>query len=358
MRFYLNASLVVGFSLMATTACLGMLQFVAARGGYVGLSLFTGDRIRGQSIGATITVAALLLYVSFAPEIRTPGPAGTEVAEMFAGCAVVALALTLFGADLRLRKRTARKISGGKSIRLGPLSAKVYYPSQMGENTGAAELPDQLPAILVLPDPSAFVTAPPSLLEALGQAEIATVVLDSKRSVANDRHAAAATLLGLLSQALAGLAELPRIDRERLGLLGLGLGGDAVLCAGASRHDIRAILAVSPVRLVTDEPKKHDAQLSWLHELGLLEARRWRELWPALQAAAAALSLRSLEPTALSAQVKVVYAADSFVTTRSTAALAGGLPVSNTGHFTLLGDAHARELVVAWLRDALTTGAS
>ena len=356
MRFYLNLPLVVGYSLMATAACLGMLQFAAARGGYAGLSLFSGDRIHGRRIGAMITMAALLLYVSFAPEIRTPGPAGTEVAEMFAGCAVLALAITLIGADLRLHKRGPRELCGGDPIKLGPLSATVYYPSLIGEKSSAVKQPDRVPAVVMLPDPSGFVIAPPTLLEAFRQAEIATIVLDSKIRVGNDVRGPSATLLGHLSTALTGLARQPGIDNERLGLLGLGLGGDAVLRASASRNDIRATLAVSPVSLVTAELKQHEPRLCWLHEFSLREARRWRRLWPALRDTAAALSLPPSEPGALRAQAKVVYASHSFLTTRSTTGIAGGLPVPTTEHFTLLGDARALGVVVAWLHDALTDG--
>jgi len=358
MRFYIDLPLVVGYSLMATAACLGMLQFAAARGGYAGLSLFSRERTRGLRIGAMITIAALLLYMSFAPEIRTPGPAGTEVAEMFAACAAFALAITLIGADVRLHKQATQARCGGEPIKLGPLSATAYYPSLIGEKSRSAGQPDRVPAIVMVPDPSAFVIAPPALLDAFMQADVATIVLDSKKLVKNDLRGCGPTLVGHVSMALADLGQQPGIDHARLGLLGLGLGGDAAIRVAASRHDIRATLAVSPVSVVTTEPKQHESRLCWLREMSLREARRWRRLWPTLRDTATTLSLLPSEPGAVSAEARVVYASGCFLTTRNTPGVVEDLPVSSTEHFTFLGDTHARELVVTWLRDALAQGVS
>ena len=141
MRFYLDFPLVAGYVLMATTACLGMLQFVAARGGYVGLSLFSINPRRGTLFGLGLTVVALLAYVLFAPYILTPGPAGSEVAEIFALCATAGLFVTLLGADLRWRNRAPRRIdtNNATKLKINQTAATLFQPHRAEGKVGSFE---------------------------------------------------------------------------------------------------------------------------------------------------------------------------------------------------------------------------
>ncbi len=354
MRFYLDLPLVLGYVLMATTACLGMLQLAAARGGYAGLSLFTADREQGARVGAGLTVGALLAYVLFAPEILTPGPAGSEVAQMFALCALVALAVTLLGADRRLARTRGWQVSGGEPITLGDLPATLHPPLPAP--------PDRAPAVVLLPDPAGLVVAPQALVEAFCQAGIAVLALDARGVAASDappfgrvpgRSRLRQTLLGHLATALAGLARQPGIDAERVGLLGLGLGGDAALQAAVTDPQLRAALAVSPVGDATPGTGEAGPGLHWLHELSYLQVWRWRRRWPALRRAATDLQPPGSPPVTPSVNLAVLQGNSTILTMRKAQPEIEPLTVPGQRHFTLLQDTQARQLAVAWFQEKL-----
>ena len=341
MRFYLNFPLVAGYVLMATAACLGMLQWAAARGGYAGLALFSADRERGARIGVGLTVGALLAYVSFAPEILTPGPAGAEVAEMFALCALVALAITLAGAAYRVEKEreTEAHFGQGEALTLGDLRATLYRPTTTP--------PGRAPAVVLLPDPTDFIVTPPTLIEALNQAGLAVLALDAQGMAQSDAPLSRRTLLIHTSTALVQLAHRDEIDEERVGLLGVGLGGDAVWQAAASAQ-VRAVFAVLPM---TPDAGAIAPGLHWLCELSYLQAWRWRRRWPALQRAAADLS--AVELTRDDVDAAVLQASDDILTMRKDQRGVERLSVPGRRHFTLLADTQARQLVADWFKNKL-----
>lgn len=347
MHFYLNFPLVAGYVSMAIVTCLGMLQLAAVRGGYVGLSLFTTERKRGVRIGAGLTVGALLAYVTFAPEIRTPGPAGTEVAAMFSLCALVALIITLIGADRRMRRQQAvnRPASSGEPITLGNLTATLC-PS-------GTSLPNPAPVVVLLPDPAGFVVAPAALVEALRQAGIAVLALDAQAVTESNDPLSRRTLLGHLSIAAAQLSRPgeARVDEERIGLLGLGLGGDAVLRAAVADPQIRAALAVSPVG---DAPlQQTDSGLHWLRELSYQQIWRWRQHWPARQQAVRDLQMTRPAGDGFSASGAVLQASSGAPTIRMERQGVELLIVPSWRHFTLLEDERAVEQAVLWLQNKL-----
>jgi dienelactone hydrolase len=350
MRFYLNFPLVAGYVLMATTACLGMLQLAGARGGYQGLSLFTGDREKGVRIGAGLTVGALLAYVIFAPEILTPGPAGTEVAEMFGLCALFTLGVTLVGAHLRLRRARARDSEPGATIHLGDLPATLYRPSASRDDPGSAAS-RLAPAVVLLPDPAGFVPTPAALVQAICDAGIAVLAVDAQGLAESDDPLSRRTLLGHLSTALVQLVGQPGIDKGRIGLVGLGLGGNAVLRAAAGDRNIKATLVVSPVGGESSAPELTRPGLHWLRDLSYLQTWRWRRRWPALQRAAA--DLRAIVPhgTAMTAPIAVLQA-------RGLETLPGNveverLEVQSQRTFSLANQDQARQLLVTWLQEKL-----
>jgi dienelactone hydrolase len=351
MRFYLNFPLIAGYVLMATTACLGMFQLAGARGGYRGLSLFTGDRKKGVRIGAGLTVGALLAYVAFAPEILTPGPAGTEVAEMFGLCALFTLGATLVGADLRLRRARTRNVDPGETIHLGSLPATLYRPSDSPDDLGSTAS-GPTPAIVLLPDPAGFVSSPAALVPALCSADIAVLTLDAQGLADSDDPLARRTILGHLSTALVQLAQQAGIDKHRIGLVGLGLGGDAVLHAAAGDRNIKATLAVSPVGKGSSDTELTRPGLHWLRELSYLQTWRWRRRWPELQSAAA--DLRAFKPDGADAPAPVaVLGANNGPATIPGSIDAERLEVQGHQYFTLLEGDQARHLLVTWLRENL-----
>ena len=353
MRFYLDFVLVSGYVLMATTACIGMLQLVAARGGYAGLSLFASEHKSGSFIGSGLTVGALLAYVLVAPEILTPGPAGSEVAAMFAGCALLALFVTVLGSDQRLKRAQSRQTGKtGEPMVLGSLPCFLHrsIPSPIDSREPWS---DGAPILVLIPDPTDLVYAPRDLIESLCSTGIAVVAMD--RGTVSDSEAPllCQQLLGHLSAALAELALLPGIDHERVGLLGLGLGGDAALSAAAVNPRIRCAVAVSPVISLKEDLAGVIPGLLWLREISYLQAWRLRRLWPALKKATAdrlGLPARQIAPE----NTAILYAVDHLMTTRNSIPVLSAMPVPSDRHFTLLEESAVREQLVKWLTGRLT----
>jgi hypothetical protein len=352
MRFYLDFPLIVGYVLMATAACLGMLQLAAARGGYGGLALFTPQPRLGTWIGIGLTVGALLAYVSFAPEILTPGPAGTEVAEMFALCALLALAITLVGADRRIqRERRTSQPGGGEAVMLGNLPATLHQPTHTS--------PTPLPAIVLLPDPTGFVVTPAALIEALCQANVAVLALDTQAVMESDAPLSRQTLRGHLSTALAQLAQRPGIDGARTGLLGLGLGGDAVLGAAATVPQVKAAMAASPLWSVAFESDAVGPGLQWLYELSYRQVWRWRRNQSLFRRAAADLHARApwttasspSDANALPITAAILQGSDDIMAMRRNWPFIELLTTPGQRHFTLLQDENTIELTAAWFQE-------
>ena len=345
MRFYLNFSLVFGYILMALTACLGTLQFAAARGKYAGLCLFTPARKRGMVIGAGMTIGALLAYVLFAPEILTPGPAGTELAEIFALCALTALGITLAGADRRIKRAQAarRPQDAGQTVPLGPLSATLYGAPPPATGNGR-------PVVILLPDPSGFVVAPPALVDALRQAGLTALVLDAQG--VSDSHAPLSrkSLEGHLASALGQLSQYSAAPPSRVGLIGLGIGGNAVLGAAATSAQISAAVAVSPIGDTLPEPG-----LQWLHELSYRQVWRWHRHWKTYQHAA--VQLGAAQPTRANfGDVAVVLQSEhDFMAMRKDQRRIERLTVAGRRRFTVLQEPPARQLLVDWLKQKLDT---
>ncbi|MCP4515159.1 MAG: hypothetical protein GY824_08045, partial [Delftia sp.] len=322
-----------------------MLQLAAARGGYAGLALFSAERERGARIGAGLTVGAVLAYVLFAPEILTPGPAGSEVAQMFALCALGALIFTLSGAAYRIEKERRAETLGsadGEALMLGELPATLYHPTHPE--------PGDAPVVVLLPDPAGFVLTPGALLEALRRAGIAVLALDAQGVARSNAPLSRRTLLIHLSTALVQLGRQKGIDQKRVGLLGLGLGGNAVWQAGASSQ-ARAALAVSPVAHAPSEPETTGPGLHWLREMHYFQAWRWRRRWPALRQAAAEMEAIQLAREGL--ESAVLYADDDILAIRSKGQDITELTVPGWRHFTLLADEQSRQSVASWFQDKL-----
>ncbi len=351
MRFYLNAPLVIGYVLMATIACLGMLQFAAARNGYHGLSLFATARKEGTRIGIGLTLGAMLGYVLLAPETLTPGPAGTEVAEMFAACALFVLIITLVGAGWRLRRSNEWRPTTGEVLLLGSLPARLHRPASLsGERPKRSK---GAPAVVLLPDPTGFAVASTKLVEALCRTGIAVVTLDARSVMTADAPLTRPTLLGHLSLALVELAQVSDMDTERIGLLGFGLGGDAVLHA-AIGHQIKAAaaMAVSPVGLISSDPKRDLPGLQWLRELSYGQAWRWQRQKAAFERAA--LDLQVVEPLHKPPSIPVVVLISQ--ATRLTTRIPSDVvrvEAPCDRRFTLMHDDRACELAVSWFQEQL-----
>ncbi len=347
MRFYLDLPLLLGFLFLGITTSLGMLQFVAARRGYLGLSLFVHPSAgrRGMWTGMGIIVGGVLLYRFFAPEIFTPGPAGTEVAELFALCALIALAITLTGASLRWEAQgdetgSDRPGPSGQPVRAGALQG-LFYPARPQEQRTT----EPVPVICLLPDPGGYVRADHRLVERLTGAGFAVLRIGTAEGPELDRL----TLLGCVSTALEYVSRAAGrgdpLDPTRVGLLGLGLGGDVVLRAAVKEAAAAAVLAVAP-RLAEEEAMGLELLRAFTYRQAWRWRRRWKREREILQRLNAATALTELD----SRPAAVLYAANApFLATEHLPA-DRSIAVPGADHRRFLRDEATLDAITAWFR--------
>jgi hypothetical protein len=345
MRFYLNFPLVAGFTLMATVACLGMLQFVAARGGFAGLSLFVSGRKTGMLTGLGLTFASLMLYVAFAPEILTPGPAGTEVAEMFGICALISLGITLVGAHLRLRDRALVKNAGrvAEVYAFNGVDATLFrHPAQRQDPMTEP----QEPTVVLVSDPMRLVTLPDRFVASLLETgfQVWSVEGAAFSGAYNDG-------IVQLSNLLQALYAEHGCRKNKTGLVALGTAGDIALGIDDDAP-ISVVIAVAPLSLRDTKGSSAHRGLDWLHELSCIQTWQWRRRWrskvDAVAPSGQELAVSGDGPTLRSALV----GAHPIMATRSKKGLEL-LPVSSWRHFTLLEDDQVQHKLVSTLRRRL-----
>ena len=355
MRFYLDFSLVSGYVLMATIACLGMLQLAAARGGYAGLSLFVSERKLGSLVGAGLTGCALITYALFAPEVLTPGPAGSEVAAMFAGCALLALIVTLLGADQRLKRARRRlAVAMGEHLELERLPC-ILYRSLPFPLDSRQQQSDGAPLIVLIPDPMDIVHAPLGLVESLRRNGIAILAIEGQAVIDSDATLLSVTALESILPVLAEIESTPKINCERIGLLGLGLGGDVALGVnGTGNPKITCSAAVSPVACLIEGLGLAALGIYWLREISYPQAWRLRRRTHAF----AQFRKRSPRPdtTRVAAENTAVLCGSNVeMTMRKSFPGIAFLPTAIDRHFTLLEKEPAREVLVEWFTQRLAS---
>jgi hypothetical protein len=176
----------------------------------------------------------------------------------------LALAVHLVGAALRLswnQKRRRTTVSRGKPIALGPVQAIFYQPTGRGP----------FPALCLLPDPTAPGDNLTHLAQALVESNIAVLVLDWRSLDNPDRL----TLQGLVAVGISHLTRWPETDAGRVGLAGVGLGGDLALRGAAADAGVATVLALEPV-LANRRP---GLGLAALRDLSWFEAHKRARAW-------------------------------------------------------------------------------
>jgi dienelactone hydrolase len=245
-------------------AASGGLEVAALRAGLAGLAWPVGPRYRRLGY----LLAGLLIAIAFfggllAGLLVEPLSPLLAVVVIFFAMAL-AVAAAVVGAAARLRWGRWRQPSvprPGKQVDLGPMQAFFYQPIGDGP----------VPGICLLPDP----TAPDDDLDALAQAlvesGIAVLLLDWQSLGSADRL----TLQGLVAVGFSHLARWPEINAGRVGLLGIGVGGDLALRSAAMDQGVAAVLAIEPV-LSAQRPWQG---LEALSDLSWFEARRRVQRW-------------------------------------------------------------------------------
>jgi hypothetical protein len=345
MRFYLDLPLVVGYGMMAVTACLGMLQYVAARGGYGGLMLFVSTRIAGTSLGLMLILASVAGYLALAPYILTPGPAGTEVAAMFALCALAALVVTLVGADWRIRRKYLWTHTSDPNRSSSQHSTMVYYPPPF-PTQNLTEANTTPCVVVVIPDPAGFVTTPESVIAAFTRAGIGLLVAPIDHPSSCNESSLRLLLSQKISDALALLPEFTEIQTSTVGVLGMGIAGDIALGVACTKESgSTPTLAVSPLVSGNHRREVTKPGLCWLHELSYRQAWRWRRSVPSLLRFTIA-HYDDVPPFPRTGK----QPSSKLLTTRSDGRGISRLEVSSDRVFTLLEDDSVLQQVVDWFQ--------
>jgi fermentation-respiration switch protein FrsA (DUF1100 family) len=127
------------------------------------------------------------------------------------------------------------------------------------------------PALCLLPDPTAPGDNLTDLAQALVESNVAVLVLDWRSLNNPDRL----TLQGLVAVGISHLTRWPETDAGRVGLAGVGLGGDLALRGAAADAGVAAVLALEPV-LANRRP---GLGLAALRDLSWFEARKRARAW-------------------------------------------------------------------------------
>jgi dienelactone hydrolase len=163
-------------------------------------------------------------------------------------------------------------------------------------------------------------------VRALVEEGIAVLALDWRSLGRSDRL----TMQGLASVGVSHLAEQAEIDGERVGIVGVGLGGDLALRSAAMDSDVAAVLAIEPV-LSGRRPMLGIEALRGLSWFGAqLRARRWRR-----SPLAKALDALSAVPRVAPRPVAIVVGSaggPNSVGTLEILQVAGGCPLIPAAH--------------------------
>jgi hypothetical protein len=263
-------------------AAFGGLEIAALRAGLEGLAWPFGVRHRWLGyLLAGLSMAMALIGSLLAGLLVEPLAPLLSIVVIFFAMGL-ALTVAIVGATIRLRwirRHPAAILLQGKQVDLGPMQALFYQPAGDGPT----------PGLCLLPDPTAPQDDLGVLVHALVESGIAVLLLDWQSLGGADRL----MLQGLVAVGISHLARWPEIDAARVGLLGVGVGGDLALRGAAMDHGVAAVLAIEPVLSAQRPWQGLEAltALSWFE--ARRRARRWRrsELVKELDALAAIPSI-------------------------------------------------------------------
>ena len=265
---FISPHLAINYFLLAFVAIVGALQFVAARHRLIGLTWIGSAKkpIWGYLLAAVLIVAAFVwFFVATWEEVFIPGLAGSELVLLFGAAVVCAVAVTLLVSSvfhgIQHRERSGLKAGGrlrNEAVAWQQLRGTLYLPDD-AVRSGVA--------ICALPSPSEGAFSAHPLVADLIEAGFTVLAMDwgSEEEI---RYPA---VLSLLPIAVAYLARRSEVNPERIGVLGIGLGGDLAIRSAGTDQQIAAVLALAPfLNQANTRPG-----LSILKEMSYLEALRW-----------------------------------------------------------------------------------
>jgi hypothetical protein len=264
-----NPDVAGAYFLCALAACIGTLQIIAARYGYIGLAWLRPrwQPTGGVGLGVTLIVIGCALFFNrHAEGIFRPGPAGLELFLLFGAALALSLPLTLTGAALVQASAARRGLPRAGAI----LVEAVDLPSGTGWLYRPLGETVARPAVCAVGTPGAGPEAVARLATALAEAGVVALAVgwnETDQWRPNELEALATAV-----SAAAFLREMREVDANRLGAAGVGLGGDVALQVAAVDDRIRAVVAVAPWL----DLKHAEPGLSLLREMTLPQAWRWQ----------------------------------------------------------------------------------
>jgi len=263
---FVSGELAAHYFFLAFLAILGVLQLVAARHKLIGLSLWRSrNPTPGYLLGAVLTAGGFVWFFATTPGIFIPGLAGSELAILFGAAGICALAFTLIASSalhgFQRRERTDLKADGRlrrEAVSWQQLRGTLYLPEGIGGPRGA---------ICALSAPSEGVFSPYPVVAGLVEEGFIVLAIDW----GPEKEIRYPAMLGLLPGAVAYLTRRDEVNPERIGVLGVDLGGDLAIRSAGTDEQIAAVLALAPfLNQANTRPG-----LSILKEMSYLEALRW-----------------------------------------------------------------------------------
>ncbi|MGA9349961.1 MAG: acetylxylan esterase [Anaerolineae bacterium] len=264
---FISPHLAINYFLLAFVTIVGALQFVAARHKLVGLNLMGSTRkpIWSYLLATALIVGAFAWFFATTPEVFVPGLAGSELEILFVAAGICALAFTLLVSSalhgFQHRERSDLKAGGRlrqEAVSLQQLRGTLYLPEDIGKPRAA---------ICVLPGPSEGILSPHPIVANLIEEGFIVLAIDW----GPESEVRYPGVLGLLPSAVAYLTRRDEVNPERIGVLGIDLGGDLAIRAAGTDQQIAAVLAMAPFL----DQSNTKPGLSILKEMSYLEAIRW-----------------------------------------------------------------------------------
>jgi pimeloyl-ACP methyl ester carboxylesterase len=264
MLYFVYRELALGYLFFAFLCALAALQVVAARSRLAGLALldYSQQPWLGYLLSCALVAGGMAWYfVTQWERIFTPGPAGSELALLFAVGAMLALAVSLAIAALRLHlvHRDSETNAGSlqaQPVGLGRASGQLYMPT---------EPTDPMPAVCLVPG---LGTGRSGSMHALARHLVAQRIVALVINPDAELYSYPETL-ATLPAATAYLSKRPEVDPNRLAAVGYDLGGDLVIRAASAHKQLCAVAALAPVL------RQVSPGLGPLTEMSYVEAWRW-----------------------------------------------------------------------------------
>jgi hypothetical protein len=269
--YFVSAELAIGYWLFAFLSAVGALQWVAARYHLAGLALIDvrQHRRRGYLVALALVLGGTVFFFvwQWGP-IFAPGPAGSELAVLFATSGLAALVATLVGASLlgNLRHPAVNQrvlAEAGPLVQVGHARGRWIEPlrdEQVDGSRGQAPMP----ALCLLPADRESEVVLAVVARRLAE-ECGVALLIHPDESAYTFPAA----LAILPAAMTLLVKRPDIDPNRIAVLGDGVGGDLAIRSASTSREVRAVVAVTPI---LNEPP---VGLGLMHELTFAQSIRW-----------------------------------------------------------------------------------